>query len=297
MPRIDAHTKLAGVMGWPLDHTLSPIIQNAAYDAMGLNWAYVPMPLAAGSDLVRVTAALKVLPFVGFNVTMPYKRVMLNICDEVATAARLACSVNTVHILEGRLLGYNTDSRGLMEMLKLEAGFDARGKRAVVIGTGGAAGAALVGLVLEHAEHITVAGRRPGVAEDMIENLSGSMRDTTADAVELGAAARSSFENADLIINATPLGMSPGDPLPAPPEWLQPGQVVADMVYQPPVTEFMKAAEMRGARVVGGLGMLVNQAAIAIEIWNQGSQKSAPRDVMRAAANEALSAETGPRKE
>ncbi len=289
-PHIDPLTKLAGVIGWPLDHTLSPAIHNAAYAAMGLNWVYIPMPLRSGGDLMRVASAIRVLPFVGFNVTMPYKRLMLNICDEVATAARLAGAVNAVHVDDGRLIGYNTDGRGFVESLRQDADFDVKGKRAVVIGTGGAAGAAFVGLLLERAGHVTIAGRRLDAAEVMIDNVVSSLRQTVAVAVELGPKAREAVEAADLVINATPLGMAPSDELPVPPEWIQPGQVVADMVYRPAVTPFMDAAAARGARTLGGLGMLIDQGAIAIEIWNQGSQAVAPRDVMRAAATEALGA-------
>ncbi len=290
--RIDAHTRLAGVIGWPLDHTLSPAMHNAAYAAMRLNWVYLPLPVKSGSDLARVTAALRVLPFVGFNITMPYKRVMLNMCDEVATAARLAGAVNTVHVVHGRLIGYNTDSRGFVESLKSEAGFEPEGKRAVIIGTGGAAGAALVGLLLERASHVTVAGRRVDVAEAMIENASGSLRDTEASAVGLEEA-RSAVEEADVVVNATPLGMSPDDALPVRAEWLQPRQVVVDMVYRPAVTPFMMAATDRGAVAIGGLGMLVSQGAIALEIWNEGTQSPAPRDVMRAAAQGQIESQAG----
>ena len=286
---IDAKTRLAGLIGWPLDHTLSPAMHNAAYAVMNLNLVYLPLPVREGQDLVRVTNALRALPFVGFNVTMPYKRVMMNMCDEVATAAQLAGAVNTVHIVDGRLIGYNTDGRGLMESLKDEAGLEPAGKRAVILGTGGAAGAALVGMMLERAGHVTLVGRRVEVAEDMIENLSDRLRETGADAVRFGPDSRAAVEAADVIVNATPLGMDPRDDLPVPQEWLRPGQIVADMVYRPAVTPLMAAAKARGARTVGGLGMLVAQGAIAIEIWNQGVQTRAPRDVMRAAAESAMS--------
>lgn len=285
---IDANTKIAGLIGWPLDHTLSPAMHNAAYESLGLDWVYLPLPIREGQDLVRVTAALRALPCVGFNVTMPYKRVMLNVCDEVATAAQLAGAVNTVHVVDGRLIGYNTDGRGLMESLKEEAAIDPVGKRAVILGAGGAAGAALVGMVLERTADVTIAARRTDVAEDMIDNLAGRLRDTVVRAVEIGDAAREAVEAADLIVNATPLGMKPDDPLPVPREWLQPGQIVADMVYRPAVTALMEAAVARGATAVGGLGMLVAQGAIAIEIWNQGAQMRAPRDIMRAAAEAEL---------
>jgi shikimate dehydrogenase len=278
---IDGRTRLAGLIGWPLEHTLSPAMHNAAYEHLGLNWVYVPLPVPEGQDLVRVVAALRALPFVGFNVTMPYKRVMLNLCDEVAAAARLAGSVNTVHVADGRLIGYNTDGRGLTESLRSDADFDPSGRRAVIVGTGGAAGAALVGLVLERAAHVTVAGRRVEAAEDMIDNLADRLRDTVAEAVEIGDGLRAAVEEADLIVNATPLGMRPDDPLPVPAEWLQPTQVVADMVYRPVVTPLLRAAEQRGAKPVGGLGMLIAQGAIAIEIWNSAVQATAPRDARR----------------
>jgi shikimate dehydrogenase len=287
--RIDARTRLAGLIGWPLEHTLSPAMHNA-YEKMGLNWVYLPLPVKDGQDLVKVVHALRALPFVGFNVTMPYKRIMLNVCDEVATAAQLAGAVNTVHVADGRLIGYNTDGRGLVESIKAEAGLELQGRRAVIIGTGGAAGSALVGLVLERAAHVTVAGRRVEIAESMIDNLTDRLRETTAEACGLGDDLRETVEAADLVINATPLGMAADDPLPVAKEWLQPGQVVADMVYRPSVTPLMAAATDRGARAIGGLGMLVGQGAIAIEIWNQGAQTTAPRDVMRTAAEAAMAA-------
>jgi shikimate dehydrogenase len=286
---IDGRTRLAGLIGWPIEHTLSPAMHNAAFETMGLNWAYVPLPVREGQDLVRVVAALRAVPFVGFNVTMPYKRVMLNVCDEVATAARLAASVNTVHVVDGRLIGYNTDGRGLMESLKSEADFVAAGRRVVILGSGGAAGAALVGMALERAAHVVLAGRNGDAAEALVENLSGRMPETVAEAAELAGSRREGVEAADLVVNATPLGMSEGDELPIPGEWLHEGQIVADMVYRPAVTPLLQAAAARGARPVGGLGMLVAQGAIAIEIWNQGVQNPAPRDVMRAAAERALS--------
>jgi shikimate dehydrogenase len=115
------------------------------------------------------------------------------------------------------------------------------------------------------------------------------MPETVAEAAELDGSLREAVEAADLVVNATPLGMSEGDELPIPGEWLHEGQIVADMVYRPAVTPLLQAAAARGARPVGGLGMLVAQGAIAIEIWNQGVQNPAPRDVMRAAAERALS--------
>ncbi len=290
---IGAKTKLAGIVGWPLDHTLSPVMHNAAYAEMDLNWVYVPLPVREGADLYAVIGALKKLPFVGLNVTMPYKRVVMSMCDEVATAAQLAGAVNTLHFSDGRVIGYNTDGRGLLESLEQEAGFLPEGKRIVIVGTGGAAGAAFVALVLAKAAHVTLGGRRPEVAEDMIDRLESALRDTEAQACELGDALREAVENADLVVNATPLGMKPEDPMPVDPEWLHAGQVVADMVYRPRVTPLLKAAADAGATPMGGLGMLVCQGAVAIETWYE-AQVTAPRDIMRAAVEGAAASSTAP---
>jgi shikimate dehydrogenase len=293
---LDGSTQLAGLIGWPLAHTLSPAMHNAAYQSMGLNRVYMPLAVRDGATLARAIAGIRAFPFVGFNVTMPYKRLVLNMCDEVATQARLAGSVNTVHLRDGKMIGYNTDGRGLLESLASEAGFAAEGRRAVVVGAGGAAGAALVALVLSRASHVAVASRRPEQAEDLVDRIGDHARETELIGTGLGPDLRELIESADLVVNATPLGMSPDDPPLLPGEWLQPGQVVADMIYMPKVTRLLAAAAARGAKPVGGLGMLVAQGAISIEIWNDATQVSAPRDIMRAAAEcerAALEARTG----
>ncbi|TLM79746.1 MAG: shikimate dehydrogenase, partial [Actinobacteria bacterium] len=144
---INGRTRLAGVVGWPLGHTLSPAMHNAAYEALGLDWVYVPLPVEDDADMLRFIGALRVLPFVGVNITMPHKQAMLRLCDEVAMFAQMAGAVNTVHVSDGRLIGYNTDGRGLLEALETEAGFLPEGKSVTLVGAGGAAGAALVAFV------------------------------------------------------------------------------------------------------------------------------------------------------
>ncbi len=285
---IDGKTRLAGVIGWPLEHTLSPAMHNAAYDAMGLNWVYIPLPLSEGPELLRLSSIVRSLPVVGFNVTMPYKRVMLNMCDEVAAMAQLAGAVNTVHIVDGRLIGYNTDGRGLVESLEAEAGFRPAGLSAVILGSGGAAGAAVVGLILGKAARVTVASRREDVAEALVDRMHGRTRDTLLDTCDLGDGLRAAVESADLVVNATPVGMDENDVSLVPASWLHCGQVVADMIYRPTDTVLLREARSAGALAFGGLGMLVAQGAIAIEIWNDSATMSAPRDVMRAAAEAEL---------
>jgi shikimate dehydrogenase len=286
--RIDGRTRLAGVVGWPLDHTLSPAMHNAAYESMGLNWTYLPLSVADETSLVRFVSAAKVLPFVGFNVTMPYKRTMVNLCDEVAAMAELAGAVNTVHVVDGRLIGYNTDGRGLLESLEAEAGFSPEGKSVALIGSGGAAGAALVGMILGRAASVCVVNRTLDKAAQLVRRVSARARNIEISAVMMDADAEPHVAAADLIVNCTPLGMKSEDPLPVQASWLKQGQIVADMVYRPAETPLLAAARQHGATAVGGLGMLVGQGAIALEIWESLTQQAAPRDVMRQAAESVL---------
>jgi shikimate dehydrogenase len=288
MTHIDGRTRLAGVIGWPLEHTLSPAMHNAAYEALGLNWVYIPLPLRDGAELIRLASIVKSLPVVGFNVTMPYKRVMLNMCDEVAAMAQLAGAVNAVHVVDGKLIGYNTDGRGLVESLASEAGFQPEGRNVVILGAGGASGASVVGMILGKAARITVAARREEMSEALVDRLQGRTRSTEVETCAMGEELRSVVEGADLIVNATPVGMGADDASLVPAEWMHEGQVVADMIYRPAETALLREAKAAGATAVGGLGMLVAQGAIALEIWNDGATVAAPRDVMRAAAEAEL---------
>lgn len=295
MNRIDGTTRLAAVVGHPLAHTLSPAMHNAAYAHLGLNWVYVPLDLADVVGLRRFVALAPSLDCVGFNVTMPHKREMLELCDEVATTASMAGAVNTVHIVDGRTVGYNTDARGLLEALEAETGFVAQGKRVAILGSGGAAGAAFVALVLARAASITLVGRRVEGAEELLARMAPHLQGVEASVTDT-ASAEAAVSGADLVINATPVGMGADDDSPVPAVWLHGGQTVFDMVYGTPrPTALVEAARAAGAAAVDGLGMLVCQAALAIDIWNAGSQSPAPRDVMRQAALAQLERRTGRR--
>jgi shikimate dehydrogenase len=265
-------------------------MHNAAYEALGLDWVYLPLPVSEETALIRLMSAVKVLPFVGLSVTMPYKEQMLGLCDEVAALAEMAGAVNTVHVVDGRLIGYNTDGRGLLESLSAEAGFEPGGKRAVILGAGGAAGAALVGLVLGEASGVTIVNRTLDRAQRLVERVAPRARGTELAAVALDGDAEAAVSDADVLINATPVGMRPEDGSPVPASWLKPGGVVADMLYRPAETELLRLAREVGATPLGGLGMLVAQGAIALDIWGGGSTGKAPRDVMRRAAEDAAEA-------
>lgn len=288
MSTIDGRTMLAGVIGSPLEHTLSPAMHNAVYEDLELNWVYVPLEIADEPGLRRFMALAPSLRLVGFNVTMPFKRAVLDLCDEVAMAASMAGAVNTVHVVDGRLVGYNTDGRGLLEALQTEAGFMAAGKRIVIVGSGGAAGGAFVAFLLARAASITIVGRNRDSAEELLERMTPHLSGIEAAALTMHEA-EASIREADLIVNATPVGMRPDDPSPVPLEWIGPGQLVYDMVYgtsEP--TALVGGVQCAGGRALDGLSMLVAQGATAVDIWNSNRQARAPRDVMRSAAEREL---------
>lgn len=289
---INGRTRLAGVVGTPLEHSLSPAMHNAVYEILGLDWVYVPLPLEDETELIRFLGAARVLPFQGFNVTMPFKHAMLSHCDEVAMLAQMAGAVNAVHCVEGRLIGYNTDGRGLVESLADDVGFSFEGKKVTLLGAGGASGAAIVAFILAKASKVTVANRTIDRAGELVERVSAHARATELAATTLEDA-EEAVSSADLIVNATPLGMQPDDPSPVPAEWLRSNHVICDMVYGGPPTQLIRAARGVGATAVDGVGMLVAQAAISVDIWSESAQIRTPRDTMRKAAEAALAGRLG----
>lgn len=262
-------------------------MHNAAYRELDLDWVYVPLGLKREDDLERVLRAIRALPFVGFNITMPFKQAMLAHCDEVAMAARMAGAVNTVHCMDGHLVGYNTDGRGLVESLAEEARFTSAGENITIIGAGGAAGAAAVAFILEKARRVTIVNRTIERAEELADRLIPYARATEVIALHISEAEEQISES-KLLVNATPMGMASDDPSPVPVSWISREHIVCDMVYSVRETAVLKAAREAGALAVGGLGMLVHQAALAIDIWSETAQHNAPRDLMRSAAQAAM---------
>lgn len=285
MVHIDGRTRLAGVIGWPVEQSLSPAMHNAAYEAMGLNWAYLPFAVPDENALFSLLEAARRIGVVGLNVTMPFKRSVLELCDEVAMLAEIAGAVNTIHCADGRLIGYNTDGRGLLESLEQDAGFSPAGTSVAILGAGGAAGAAVAGLVLARVASLSIVNRDMGSAEALIGRIECHLRGIEATAQPFEGSGIDAVRSADLVINATPLGMRPNDPSPVPADWLREGQLVLDMVYRAEPTALMTEATRVGARALNGLGMLVAQGALAIDIWAgaERAEARAPREIMRAA--------------
>jgi len=267
--RVSGSSTIVGVIGWPVGHSLSPPMQNAAFEAMGLDWCYVPFAVAP-DNLERATGSLAALGIRGVNVVLPHKTAIIPFLDQVDELARLTDAVNTVAQDEGVLTGYNTDVDGFAQSLAAE-GVEARGASAVLLGAGGAARAVAAALARSGVREIVVVGRTPARAQAVAE-LAGRVAGTPARARWLPwteAQLAQAVGEADLLVNATSIGMFPhqDEPPPVPEALLRPEQTVCDIVYRPLWTRFLEAARRRGCRCVGGAKMLVYQGALAFRIW------------------------------
>lgn len=272
VPRIGGRTRLAGVIGWPVSGSLSPVIHNAAFAALGLDWAYLPLPVPPGR-VAEAVAGLRALGFAGANVTMPYKTEVAQTVERLSEDAGLLDAVNTVVIAGDEIEGANTDAPGFDRVLRLDAGFDPSGRRALVFGAGGAARACALALGRAGLAELVVAIREPerGISlARLARELPIELR-----VIPLADAAG---ESVDLVVNATPLGRT-GETLPHPE--LHDGVLVVDLLYRPTVTPLLQAARDAGAAAYGGLGLLLHQAALSFELW---TGVEPPMPVMSAAA-------------
>lgn len=273
---IGGRTRLAGVIGWPVSGSLSPVIHNAAFAAAGLDWAYVPLAVPPGAVPAAV-AGLRALGFAGANVTMPHKTEVAHAVDELTEDARLLDAVNTVVVRADTTSGANTDAPGFERFLRLDAGFDPRGRRALVFGGGGAARACALAMTRAGLSELVVAVRDPDRASRLAEVVGGLSTEVRVIAMPDAAG-----ERADVVVNATPLGRA-GESLPLPS--LGAEVLVVDLLYRPASTPLLETARLAGAAAYGGLGLLLHQAALSFELW---TAQAAPMPVMSAAALAAL---------
>ncbi len=286
MPEISGTTKVVGLLGWPVAHSVSPQMHNAAFQALGLDWCYIPLPVPpeALGDAVR---GLRALGLRGANVTVPHKEAVIPFLDALSPEAQAVGAVNTLVVREdSRLEGHNTDVVGVRAALE-RAGCPLQGARALVLGAGGAARAAAYALLHGGAE-VRVLARRPAQAEalarDMEQALPGSRIIPGPLAPENLVRAA---EEADLLVQSTPVGMWPHDDGSLWPEGepIPPHLWVFDLVYRPRETRLLRQARAGGARTVEGAWMLIHQAAAGFRLWT-GAE--APLEVMARACWAAL---------
>ncbi len=278
---IGGATRLVGIIGDPVTRSLSPEMHNAAFAALGLDFAYVPLPVPP-DRVGEAVAGLRALGFRGANVTMPHKAAVVPFLDEVSGDARLIDAVNTIVVDEGHLAGYTTDGDGFSRALREVEPGGAGGWPVLLLGAGGAARAVALALARERVGSLTIADRTPAAAERLVERLHSHLHDVALRVVPLAQLAAADVDSAALIVNATPLDMAESLKLPSVVvDTLRRGHVVFDLVYGKRPTNLLNEARVRGARTVDGLSMLVWQAAGSFELW---TGRPAPLDVMRSAA-------------
>ena len=264
--KIDGYTRLAAVVANPIKHSISPFIHNSAFEATNTNGVYLAWEVDA-TELAETVANIRRYQMYGINLSMPYKEQVIPYLDQLSEEACLIGAVNTVVNREGTLIGYNTDGKGFFKSLP---SFKISKKRLVLLGAGGAAKAILAQAILDGVSQISVFVRSSSMEKtrpylEKIQNTTGFRVDLLAleDVQEL----QDSITQADLLVNATSVGMD-GFSQPIPTSIVLPEKLmVADVIYQPFETPFLKWAKEQGNQSINGLGMLLYQAAEAFELW------------------------------
>lgn len=283
--QIHGTTRIAGVWGWPVGHSLSPVMHNAAFQALKMDWCYVPFAVAPES-LADAVRGIRALGIAGVNATIPHKQPLLALMDELDASALAVGAVNTIRNTEGVLRGYSTDAEGFLGALRHE-GFEPAGKRAVVLGAGGAARSIVTALAQAGATSIHIANRTVSRAETLAA-LGAAQGCPRCKALPLAPdLLRDALSDAHLLVNTTSVGMHPheDDPLLVPEDALHSGLTVYDLIYNPPVTRLLAAATAHGAHAINGMRMLVYQGAASFRIW---TGVAAPVAVMEDALRAAL---------
>lgn len=281
--------KLYGIFGHPLSHTLSPAMHEAAFRCFGIDASYIVLELAPVA-FKRLMSRSRELVLSGFNVTVPYKETVMRYLETIRPEARAIGAVNTVFKQGKRWTGANTDMEGFLLAIMEDGGFRPSGKKALVLGAGGAARAVVYGLSREGAREVRITDSFPEKARKIAKDMKKIFTRTDYRVIAAGTPeVKEALRQADVIINATPVGLKPGDGSVVPESWVPPAgakkKLFMDLIYNPDVTPFLKNATRKGHRTLNGLGMLLYQGARALELW---TGRKAPVEIMRKALVEAL---------
>lgn len=287
--RVNGRTRITGIFGDPIEHTLSPAIQNAAFEALGLHYIYVPFHVRSkpSGDLKAAVAGVRAMNIAGVNITIPHKERVIRLLDEVDIHAKDIGAVNTVVNRDGKLIGYNTDGPGYLLSLRDETGFIPRGKNIIVVGAGGASRAIFHAFLAGGAKSILLVNRTVKRADALANEFSGRFKARVETAPLETEWIKKYAESADLLVNTTSIGMMGRGELELPLEAFPSKAVISDIVYRPLKTGLLKGAEKRGLKTHTGIGMLVRQGAIGFELW---TGEKAPVNVMLKAALRQLKA-------
>lgn len=288
---ITGHTKLLGIIGDPVEHSLSPLMQNAAIEKLGLNYAYIPFPVR-GENLEQALNGFAAIDLVGFNATIPHKQAIIPLLSEITPAAQAIGAVNTVWRTQNGWKGMNTDVTGFIAPLKV-MNRDWSNSTCVVLGNGGAARAVIAGLAQLGCPEINIVGRNRDKLARFWQSWHDSPQIASILKIHDWQNLSGLLPSTDLLVNTTPIGMSPHTEASPVSEELMtkfPENAIAyDLIYTPSPTRFLSLAQNRGAKAIDGLEMLVQQGAAALEIW---LQQPVPVDTMRRSLQEKLYGES-----
>jgi len=282
---VSGKTKVCGLIGDPVEHTMSPAIHNAAFRELGLDYIYLPFHVKK-EELGNAIAGMRALNIRGLNVTIPHKVDVLQFLDKLDPLAEKIGAVNTIVNDDGFLTGYNTDAAGWLQAM-LSRGCDPSNRKVAVLGAGGAS-RAISFILAERGAHLVILNRRLELewAEELAGRISTTFgRETRA--LELNRTnLTGALEKAEILVNATSVGMSPDtDQTPVDSDLLRPDLIVSDIVYNPVKTRLLREAETAGVKTVEGLEMLVWQGALAFKLW---TGQKAPIELMRKEATRML---------
>ncbi len=276
---ISGKTRVCGVIGDPIEHSLSPVMHNAAFNALGLDYVFLAFKVKP-AEIENAVDGMRALNIRGLNVTMPHKTNIIKHLDRVDLSAQIVNSVNTILNKENLLFGFNTDGVGALKALK-ENGVQLKGRKVLLLGAGGAARAIAYTLAKE-ADELAVLNRTVKQAQELTKLLQKSLNKKVVAGSLSPVDVQNSIQDSDILVNATSVGMKPkADESPIPPQLLRSNLAVMDIVYNPLETKLAKEAKEAGAKVVSGVEMLIYQGAESFSLW---TGKVAPVEVMRQAA-------------
>jgi shikimate dehydrogenase len=265
MVEIQGSSLLVGILGWPVEHSLSPPMQNAAFAKLGIDFVYAPFPTPP-ERLAEALAGLVALGVRGANITIPHKETIIPLLDALSSEALEIGAVNVIKIEGGRLLGFNTDAEGFVRAVE-ETGQTFEGARTALLGAGGAARAMAFGAARAGAGSLTILNRTVAKAEVLAAALKQAYPSVEVRVLGFDdAGAKASVTEAEIVANATSVGMSGQEETPVPAAWLSPSTFVYDTIYNR-TTLLLESAQANCCRTLGGATMLVHQGALACEIW------------------------------
>jgi len=270
-------TKIVKLIGYPVEHSRSPLMHNAAFQSLGLDFVYLLFSVKP-PNLKEAVTGLRASNVVGANVTIPYKEEVMKYLDEITPEAKFIGAVNTIHNREGKLIGYNTDGQGFITSLLTDGKVKLEGQKVFLIGAGGAGKAVAVKLAERGVERLVITDKIVERAETLVGRLRENIPDCPVYALfPDDKEFAKTLLGSTLLVNATSMGMKKGDPCVVDPEYLHKDLFIYDVVYNRE-TPLIEAAKKRGLKALGGIGMLIHQGAASFEIW---TGQKAPIEVMR----------------